>query len=289
VLDAKREGRSLNPDVASNDQAAVAVTVSLITVSHNSAGALRRCWGSASLPEGVEWIVVDNASTDDSPAAARELGAKVIDAGRNLGFSAANNLGLEHAMGRFIGFVNPDVAVKFDELSVLEAVAREQGALVAPQLLNVDGSEQPNGRGFPLLVAKVRHRLRGGDATYLLRSDDGNPRAVCWVMGAAILGDRAVFERLGGWDDRFFLYYEDKDIGLRAWKAEVPVLIVPTARWTHGWARETTSLRWAPWRREIASMAKFYTRYPEFLIGARASRRAHPLASAGVYGEVTPR
>jgi len=277
----------VKPDVASNDHAEVAVTVSLITVSHNSADTLRRCWGSASLPEGVEWIVVDNASTDDSRFAARELGAKVIDAGSNLGFSAANNLGLEHATGRFIGFVNPDVVVDFDGLSDLEAVAREHGALVAPQLLNADGTEQPNGRGFPLLIAKVRHRLHGGDTTYLLRSEDGRPRAVCWVMGAALLGDRAVFERLGGWDDRFFLYYEDKDIGLRAWQADVPVLLVPTARWKHGWARETTSLRWAPWRREIASMAKFYSRYPEFLLGERASRRAHPLAAAGVYGEVT--
>ncbi|MGP3535447.1 glycosyltransferase family 2 protein [Microbacterium sp. RD1] len=267
--------------------APAAVTVSLITVSHNSAETLRRCWGSASLPESVEWIVVDNASSDDSVAAARELGAKVIDAGRNLGFSAANNLGLAHARGSFIGFVNPDVVVEFGELSGLQAVARECGALVAPQLLNADGTEQPNGRGFPLLIAKVRHRLRGGDPAYLLRSDNGKPRAVCWVMGAAILGDRAVFERLGGWDDRFFLYYEDKDIGLRAWKADVPVLLVPTARWKHGWARETTSLRWAPWRREIASMAKFYARYPEFLLGTRASRRAHPLAFAGVYGDMT--
>jgi len=237
----------------------------------------------------VEWIVVDNASTDGSLSAARKLGAKVIDAGRNLGFSAANNLGLAHAMGRFIGFVNPDVVVEFGELPDLEAVARAHGALVAPQLLNADGTEQPNGRGFPLLIAKVRHRLRGGDSTYLLRSDDGEPRAVCWVMGAAVLGERAVFERLGAWDDRFFLYYEDKDIGLRAWKADVPVLLVPTARWKHGWARETTSLRWTPWRREIASMAKFYARYPEFLLGARASRRAHPLAFAGVYGDVTRR
>jgi GT2 family glycosyltransferase len=276
-------------DVASNDHAEVAVTVSLITVSHNSADTLRRCWGAVSLPEGVEWVVVDNASIDDSPAAARALGAKVIDAGGNLGFSAANNLGLKHAAGQFIGFVNPDVVVEFDELSGLKAVAREHGALVAPQLLNADGTEQPNGRGFPLLISKIRHRLHGGDPAYLLRSDDGTPRAVCWVMGAAIFGERAVFERLGGWDDRFFLYYEDKDIGLRAWRADVPVLLVPAARWKHGWARETASLRWAPWRREIASMAKFYTRYPEFLIGLRASRRAHPLAAEGVYGDVRSR
>lgn len=272
----------MKPDTSDPEPADV--SVSLITVTYNSAETLRRCWGSSPPPPHVEWIVVDNASTDGSAQAARELGATVVDAGGNLGFSVANNLGLQRARGAFVGFVNPDVVVAFDELPRLEAVARAHGALVAPQLLNEDGSEQPNGRGFPFLVAKVRHRLRGGDATYLLRSDDGEPRPVCWVMGAALLGQRSVFESIGGWDDRFFIYYEDKDIGLRAWAAGIPVLLVPAARWVHGWARETTALRWAPWRHEIASMTKFYTRYPEFLRGAGSGRRAHPLAAAEVYG-----
>lgn len=272
----------MESDVASNERAEV--TTSLVTVTYNSADILRRCWGGAAIPSHVEWIVVDNGSTDDSIATARALGAIVIDAQRNRGFSAANNLGLRRARGRMVGFINPDVVVDFAGLVRLERVARENGALVAPQLLDLDGSDQPNGRGFPLLRSKVRHRLRGGDADYLLRSLDGQPRAVCWVMGAALLGERVTFEQLGGWDDHFFLYYEDKDVCLRAWTAGIPVLLVPDARWTHSWARETTSLRWAPWRREIASMVKFYARYPEFLLGTRASRRAHPEVADRVFG-----
>lgn len=258
--------------------------VSLITVAHNSADTLRRCWGAATVPPDVEWIVVDNGSSDDSVSVARGLGATIIDAGSNRGFSAANNLGLERASGDFIGFVNPDVVVDFETMEDAIAVASEHRALVAPQLLNLDGTEQPNGRGYPLLTAKMRNRLRGGDPAYLLRSRDGAPRAVCWVMGAAILGDRAVFEELGGWDPHFFLYYEDKDICLRAWEAGIPVLLVPTARWAHGWARETTSFRWAAWRREIPSMVKFYARYPEFLKGLRSSRSAHPGIEHAVFG-----
>ncbi|WP_447942590.1 glycosyltransferase [Microbacterium aurum] len=262
----------------------IPAAVSLITVAHNSAETLRRCWSATRLPADTEWIVVDNGSSDDSAAVARALGARVIDAGANRGFSAGNNLGLQHASGSFIGFVNPDVVVDVDSIGELVATARRRRALVAPQLLNLDGTEQPNGRGYPLLVAKVRNRLRGGDAAYLLRSGDGEPQPVCWVMGAAILGDRALFEVLGGWDARFFLYYEDKDICLRAWAAGIPTLLVPGARWTHGWARETTSLHWGAWRREIPSMVKFYRRYPEFLSGPRASARAHPEIDAAVYG-----
>ena len=261
-----------------------AAAVSLITVVHNSADTLRRCWHATRLPRNTEWIVVDNGSTDDSAAVARDLGARVVDAGANLGFSAGNNLGLQHAAGSFIGFVNPDVTVDVDTIGELAAVARARRALVAPQLLNVDGTEQPNGRGYPLLVAKVRNRLRGGDAAYLLRSDDGRPRPVCWVMGAAVFAERAVVEEIGGWDPHFFLYYEDKDICLRAWAAGIPVLLVPAGRWTHGWARETTSLHWGAWRREIPSMMKFYWRYPEFLAGMRTSARTHPEIEQAVYG-----
>ncbi len=263
---------------------AASIGCSLITVTYNSADTLERCWSGVELPAWVEWIVVDNASSDNSADIAERLGARVVRSKDNGGFSAANNLGLGYARGNFIGFVNPDVTLDLDGIAVLEAVARQRDALVAPQLLHPDGSEQPNGRGYPLLTAKIRNRLRGQDPRYLLRSPDGEPRAVCWVMGAAVFGTRSMIERLGGWDPHFFLYYEDKDISLRAWTEGSGVYLVPAVRWIHGWARETTSFRFAPWRRELASMVKFYRRYPEFLGSARMSGRAHPLIEAAVYG-----
>lgn len=257
---------------------------SLITVTYNSAETLRRCWGDVALPEHIEWIVVDNASQDDSVKVARELGAKIVQLERNSGFSAANNAGLERATGDFVGFLNPDIQPDLSDLQALAEVARERRSLVAPQLRNVDGTEQPNGRGYPLLTAKVRNRLRGDDPRYLLRSENQEPRAVCWAMGAALFGYRDVLDAIGGWDDSFFLYYEDKDISLRAWKLGIPTFLVPGGNWIHGWARETASVNWRAWRRELASMARFYARYPEFLGGIGTSRRAHPVIEAAVYG-----
>lgn len=270
--------------MASTPHTPARATSSLITVTYNNADTLRSSWSGVKLPPYVEWIVVDNASSDDSVATAESLGATVIRVGENRGFSAANNIGLARASGEFIGFVNPDVTVDLEGLPSLAEVARDRAALVAPQLLNPDQTEQPNGRGYPLLTAKVRNRLRGDDPRYLLRSENGQPRPVCWVMGAAVFGTRESIDRIGGWDPHFFLYYEDKDICLRAWGAGIAVYLVPEVRWVHGWARDTTSFRLAPWRREIASMAKFYARYPEFLGGVRASRRSHPQIDSLVYG-----
>ena len=257
---------------------------SLITVTYNSREALQRFWHDRELDDHTEWIVVDNCSSDGTPEVAEALGARVIKLPKNVGFSAANNAGVDAARGSFIGYVNPDVRITPATVDQLEEVALATGAVVGPQLLDPDGTIQPNGRGFPLLTAKVRNRLRGDDTRYLLTTDGTEPYPVVWLMGAAVFGSRETIARIGGWDSRFFIYYEDSDIGLRAWREGVPVLLVPTATATHGWARETSGkFRWMPWLREIDSMAKFYSRYPEMLLTHEVASRAHPGITRAVY------
>jgi N-acetylglucosaminyl-diphospho-decaprenol L-rhamnosyltransferase len=257
------------------------VWCSLITVTYNSREALVRFWSRArELPVGVEWIVVDNGSSDESVELAKSLGATtVIQRNGNFGFSSSNNVGFSVARGSFIGFVNPDVEVDFSDLAYLATVAEENAAIVSPQLLNPDGSPQPNGRGFPFLVDKVRNRLGNSkkpNKRYLLFGELDQARHVCWLMGASVFGMRQDIDKFKAWDSHFFLYYEDSDFGLRAWKAGVPVMLLSEFSWVHGWARETKTARAMPWKRELGSMFKFYRRYPEFLLGTRAASRAHP-------------
>lgn len=284
-------------DYSSEPPEQVAPWCSLITVSFNSSAALAEFWGkNAPRPGGVEWIVVDNNSSDESAQLARALGATlVIELDENRGFSAANNVGLAAAAGEFIGFVNPDVRVDFADLPQLFRLAVAENAVVSPQLVNADGTLQPNGRGFPLLPDKIRNRLAGTAAKgrasegnrYLLFSASGVPRRVCWLMGASIFARREVLDSFGAWDPFFFLYYEDKDICLRAWQAGFPVVLAPGSRWTHGWARETARARATPWRRELASMYRFYRRYPEFLFSRAAAARRHARIDREVFGEAS--
>lgn len=255
-------------------------TWSLITVTYNSAVPLRRYW-SAERPANVEWIVVDNGSTDDSIEIATALGATVIAAETNLGFSAANNRGLQTATGDYIAFVNPDVRVGYPDLEELAGAIDELGGLVSPQLLNDDGSLQPNGRGAPLLLHKVLNRTTSRDREngYRLVAESTERRSVFWLIGAVVAGDARTIRALDGWNERFFLYYEDKDISIRAWRSGFPVTLLGSIRWTHGWARETTRFRLMPWVRECDSLFRFYTLYPEFFVGGGPVRRRHPLAS----------
>lgn len=275
--------------IVNNASSQVTPWCSLITVTYNSRDALQEFWDhDGAIPDGVEWIVVDNCSSDGSADLARELGATlVIEQTSNVGFSSSNNRGFESSRGEFVGFVNPDVRVVFSELSDLQSVAVTENGIVSPQLLNADGSLQPNGRGFPLLADKVRNRLGGEQELrnrYLLYSESAKSRKVCWLMGASIFATRVVLNELNAWDPHFFLYYEDKDICLRSWRAGFPVILVSTSRWTHGWARETKAARALPWKREIASMLKFYWRYPEFLFNKRLAARTHRRINLEVFG-----
>ena len=240
----------------------------LITVTYNSSVPLREYWAGITLPQNVEWVVVDNASNDESAEVARSLGARVISLSQNVGFAAANNLGLEQSQSKFVGFINPDVRISTTSLIAFAELLSKEEVVVAPQLHNPDGTLQPNARGLPTLARKIANRLplskrlRG---RYQMFASPGSAVAVPWVTGAAILARRSTMDNLGGWDTHFFLYHEDSDLCLRSWRAGVPVRVIGSEKWVHGWARDTASLQILPWIREFSSMKKFYTRYPRLL------------------------
>ncbi len=269
---------------------------SIITVTYNSSMALRAAWGAWVPAEGVEWIVVDNHSQDRSAAVAEELGAdRVMVEAENRGFGAANNIGLAAATGRWVLFANPDLTVNPIDLGHLGRCIDERGGLVAPQLLNMDGSPQPNGRGYPTLANKIRHRLMPGRSShYQFVVPLGETRDVCFVMGAAVAGTREEFVRLDGWDERFFVYYEDSDICLREWLTGGRVSLAGDVRWRHAWARETASFHWRPWLLELRAMATFYARYPNLLTTNRRASGALPgvprqLPERSAHGQDSPR
>nr|WP_030501831.1 glycosyltransferase family 2 protein [Micromonospora purpureochromogenes] len=262
---------------------------SVVTVTYNSADTLRRCWHGE---KPYEWIVVDNASSDDSAAVARELGARVIPLPENVGFSRANNVALREAAGTYLLFANPDLEVRPDGLEALARHLDAHGGLVAPQLLATDGSPQPNGRGFPYATAKLGNRklwpLSRLHESYRMVAEPGEVRYVAWLMGAAVAGRTADLVELGGWNERFFLYYEDHELGLRAWQRGFPVALLGDVRWTHHWARATNSVRWsAAHTLELRSARIFFGMFPEFLVGLPPAARRHHRA-AGLIGSRVP-
>ncbi|MET4003016.1 N-acetylglucosaminyl-diphospho-decaprenol L-rhamnosyltransferase [Arthrobacter sp. UYCu511] len=240
----------------------------IITVTYNSEAVLSKYWANVRLPPNVQWIVVDNASEDDSVRVARQIGAKVIELEENVGFAAANNIALAESNAEFIVFVNPDVRVvgkDFDKIS--EVLSENPLSLVSPQLVSLDGTLQPNGRMGPYLIYKVLNRifpkLVTGRYTNVFESHETG--AVTWLTGAVVAGKRDVFHRLQGWDDHFFVYYEDTDLALRAAHLGIKSMVIGQLNWVHGWAREASGLNFRGWMLEYSSALKFYRRYPKYL------------------------
>jgi N-acetylglucosaminyl-diphospho-decaprenol L-rhamnosyltransferase len=249
---------------------------SLITVTYNNADDLRR-FAADPLPADVEWIVVDNHSRDESVKVALSLGATVISLSENAGFGRANNVGLRDATGAHVGFVNPDLRVNYDDLPTIARLLDEaaQDCLIAPQLIDPDGTAQPNGRGVPTVLRKLSNRLNLKNTGYRIYANPGEQVYVAWAIGAAIFGKRATIDALGGWNEAFFVYYEDHDLGLRAWDHGIPTILTGDVRWVHGWARETTTLSLRPWLLEIHGASKFFRRYPGLLFSHRLLGRRY--------------
>ncbi|GAB3163887.1 hypothetical protein GCM10027059_18980 [Myceligenerans halotolerans] len=256
--------------------------VALITVTYNSARTLTEFWRER--PFGrYPWIVVDNASSDGSAHVARELGARVLELPSNQGFSAANNVGARAVDTEVLVFCNPDVTVTEDGIAALADGARRHGGIIAPQLINANGTPQENGRGTPFLTRKLRHLFRLPDERYQRFARPGELVAVVWAMGAALAITRRVFEALAGWDDGFFVYYEDADLGVRAWEQGRSVRVDGDVRWQHGWARETgRGISARAWKLELAGAWRFYRKHPYCLVPVgRQAERLHRIDSAG--------
>lgn len=240
----------------------------LVTVTHNSRRTLEHFW-SGFEDLDLDWVVVDNASSDDSAAVASELGARVVRSSENLGFSRANNLGVRHADSDILIFCNPDVRVTGEGVRALAARAASTGGLVAPQLCNADGTLQENGRGTPFPHRKLKHMFGKPEHQdpYVRLAAPGELRQAVWVMGAVVAMTRAVFDHIGGWNDRYFIYYEDAEICLRALRKGVPTFIDGDIRWEHGWARETQgSFSRSAWRHELRSGLRFYLTHPHCVV-----------------------
>ena len=194
----------------------------------------------------VEIIVVDNASGDGTAQMVRERFPPVhlIANASNRGFAAANNQGLAVASGRHVLFLNPDTLVHPGALAAMVAAldANEKIGACGPQLLNADGSIQPSARRFPdygaLLHQYTPLRLlrlcRGAYRRYKMADFDFSSAAdVDSLMGAAMCVPRRVLEKVGAFDERFFVYLEEVDLCRRIREAGYRVRFEPAGRITH--------------------------------------------------------
>ena len=196
--------------------------VTVVLVAYNSAAVLDDA--IASVPDGARVIVVDNASTDASVQVARDRGAQVIEAGDNLGFGTACNLGAKKATTSFVLFLNPDARLLADTLTVLLTEADQHPGAVAfgPAILNETGRPE-----LPRAATLLE------DAPAMMESSPSVSCEVGFLSGACLLVRRDAFDAVGGFDEAIFLYLEDDDLCVRLREVGGTLRLTPSARVRH--------------------------------------------------------
>lgn len=210
-------------------------TISVIIVAYQSGPTLERCLAGlkAQTFTDFEVLLVDNASTDGAPraAAAADPSLILIEPGANLGFAAGNNLAIRQARGRWLALLNPDAYPEPGWLAALmDGVARHPGVESFASLqTSADDPAVLDGAGDNMTSAGIP--FRGGYGRRLPPAlKEGEVFSAC---GAAMLIDRTLFRDLGGFDERFFCYCEDVDLGYRLRLTGRSTLLLPDARVAH--------------------------------------------------------
>ncbi|MEM6481940.1 MAG: glycosyltransferase family 2 protein [Pseudomonadota bacterium] len=180
---------------------------SVVTVSYKSGALLRQMLGS--LPDGTETVVVNNAPEDEADLLDIVEGYErktVITNPENTGFGAACNLGARHVGSEFVLFLNPDAQLKPGCIAALEEAADTFQKAVAFNPAMADGNGKQLFKRSSVLLSREAHLPSGWPS---------RTRKVKVLNGAALFIRKSAFDRVGGFDEKIFLYHEDDDLSIR--------------------------------------------------------------------------
>ncbi len=224
--------------------------VSIIIVSYNSERVIKACLDSIireTTRHSFEIIVSDNGSKDKTSEIVHSFSAAhLILNNANLGFAKANNIGLKQASGRYVLFLNPDTEVKDNAIDILvdgfdqdQDIKMATGAIFYP-----DGRRQPNiKRNLTLLsLLELFLALKSGLMTTHFKSlerhlakdfDYTKKQAVEQIMGACVMVRTAEIRKIGGWDEDYFIWFEDLQLCFDYQKHNWGIFYISTAHFIH--------------------------------------------------------
>lgn len=219
-----------------------------VIVNYNAGPELRRALESIDREAGGSWqgVVVDNASADGSEAAAMEFAqVRLVRNSENVGFARGVNQAIRECPADRIVIMNPDCQLMPGSLPPLMAVldSDPRCAIVAPLVRDPDGSPQGNARGDPDMLTGLFGRssalrrtlpaLEVARRNVIVGTADDASTTVDWVSGACMLVRRDAFVGVGGFDERYFMYWEDADLCRRLRAHGHTIRFAPAAAAVH--------------------------------------------------------
>lgn len=233
------------------------LTISIVSHGHGPMvdDLLRDLEAVASVPFEV-LLTLNIPEPDPAAAAGLRYPLRIIRNPRPRGFGANHNAAFKDGKGDFFCVLNPDVRLRGDPFpALLHSLADDGVGVAAPAITDAAGDPEPTARRFPTPLSILRKALLGPPAREYEFTDV--PLDVEWVSGVFMLFPRAAYARVGGFDERYFLYYEDVDLCARLRAHGLSARLVPAATVQHA-ARHDSHRRWRYTRWHLASMLRFF-------------------------------
>ncbi|PWB96039.1 glycosyltransferase family 2 protein [Salinibacterium hongtaonis] len=229
--------------------------VAIVTVAYNSSGIMEQFLSSVARADVEPPLVViadnDSADSDETASIAARYRTRLLRLPENLGYGGAINAAVRE-LDESVNWVlvsNPDVTFTPGSITALREVAnrRTDAGSIGPRIVDEDGTNYPSARNLPSLRTGVGHALfariwpsNPWTRSYLQdQGETAEEATVGWLSGACVLVRRSAFNDLGGFDDGYFMYFEDVDLGARLGRAGWHNVYAPQAIVTHSGAHST--------------------------------------------------
>lgn len=249
--------------------------VSVCIVTYNNSDIVLDCIKSMiefSKNVHLEFFIVDNNSTDDTlekirqfnNALSQNIKLNILENKENLGFGKAHNCVLPLINSDFHLVLNPDIIIDYDVITNLcdYLIENKDVVLVTPKVLNKDKTEQHLPKRYPklkYLFGRFKMFEKYRDEYTMKNVEIKNPTPIEFCTGCFMLFKTSAFKQVGGFDDRYFMYFEDTDISKKANQLG-KVIFNPNEYIYHDWARsDAHNLKLL--YHHIASMFKYFKKW----------------------------
>ncbi|MDZ4154086.1 glycosyltransferase family 2 protein, partial [Methylicorpusculum sp.] len=213
------------------------------------------------MPE-ISGIVLTLNIPEEAPDVPSSLQNKVLIIRNDVakGFGANHNAAFTHCKTDYFCVLNPDARLPDNPFPrLLQTLAEQQAVMAAPVVSNSLGKLEDSVRTFPTPLSKLLKLLGVSKGTFQYAKGD-KPFYPHWVAGMFMLFESSAFEKLNGFDENFFLYYEDVDICARIWKQGMRLIVCPEVVVIHDAQRDShRKMKYLYWH--ISSMIRFFIKH----------------------------
>jgi len=248
-------------------------SLSIIIVTWNTAQITLKCVQTINkFLDSPEIIIVDNGSEDNTvELLSKEKNVKIIENHANLGFAKANNIGLHYATKDYILFMNSDIELIDDSINDLFKYFQDQNkiGIIGPKFLNPDLTVQASVFPKQSALNAFKEFFLNKPGSYLKYIPDTDKPTKVWaISGGCILTCKSFFTSIGGWNEKYFFYFEDLDLCRNINKIGKDVVYFPKCKIIHrhgaSGAKLTDSAN--QWRRLIPGSKKYHGLINHYLI-----------------------